>query len=129
MKAKEISSTPLGDLSNHTRVARGGRGGLDGSRGRGRGTERGRGGRGRGAPSSINGARAKDNTDNSVPTIESSVWDTPANGDVPTRDTPKGSDGDSWSATAAGAVTTTATAAAKVTSSIIPDGVKKSWAR
>lgn len=127
-KVKEASATMLGDTSNQGRVARGGRAGADGGRGRGRGTERGRGGRGRGTSvAHINGSRSKENTETSVPTTESNAWDATATADAPTRDTSKAS-GDSWGAAAAGAASTTATAAAKATSSIIPDGVKKSWA-
>lgn len=65
-----------------------------------------------------------------MPTEESGAWDTTKKDDVPVQETAKQetpawetteSSGDSWGATAT-------STAAKAASSIIPDGVKKSWA-
>lgn len=115
---------------NHSRVSRGGRAGFEGGRGRGRGTDRGRGGRGRGASvAHTNGSRSKENTDASVPTTESTAWDTAATNEAPSLDTTtKPSGEESWASTATTTASTTAAATTKATSSIIPDGVKKSWA-
>lgn len=126
-KVKDTTTTQ-GETGNTGRASRGGRAGFDG-RGRGRGGSRG----GRGSSVAHINGRTKENTDSSVPTAESSPWDTAA----PTDDTAtwdavkpvsKPSGDESWSATATGAASSTATASAKVASSIIPDGVKKSWA-
>ncbi|EKD15759.1 uncharacterized protein L3040_003116 [Drepanopeziza brunnea f. sp. 'multigermtubi'] len=135
-KVKEVATiTSFGDIASQTRVARGGRAGFDGTRGgRGRATERGgRGGRVR-APT--NGAR-KENIGEASLTTEAPAWET-----VPAAesswDTPKATEGswdttkpaieESWGSTAAEAVSATAAVAAKATSSVIPEGVKKSWA-
>jgi hypothetical protein len=131
-KAKESVTTTLGENTTGPRTSRGGRAAHEGGRGgRGRGTERGRGGRGRGAATAhTNGARTKEASELSIPTEESTAWDT----------TPKNNDGqetaeatkpaESWSGAAAEAASTTAAAAAaaKITSSVIPEGGKKSWA-
>ncbi|CAG8950274.1 hypothetical protein HYFRA_00006766 [Hymenoscyphus fraxineus] len=126
-KAKE--GAVFGDVANQARTARGGRGGFDSGRGgRGRGTDRGRAGKGRGASvAHTNGAR-KENVVESTPTVESNAWDT---AETPAWDTSSKAvetttEENSWD-TSAGA-TTTAAAPAAPASSIIPDGVKKSWA-
>merc|ERR1712225_142728 len=135
-KVKEATTvTSFGDSTNQSRVSRGGRAGFDGARGgRGRATERGgRGGRGR-APT--NGVRKENTVETSTPTVESTAWETAPSGES-SWDAPKATEDsydttkpaqDSWSSTATGAAAATATTAAKVTSSVIPDGVKKSWA-
>jgi hypothetical protein len=133
-KAKDTVTTTLGDSANGSRASRGGRSAQDGGRGgRGRGndrgTDRGRGSRGRGAASAnTNGTRAKDTADLSVPTTESSAWDTAASKPEDTSEawetTGATKSSDTWGATAAEAVATTAA----VASSVIPTGVKKSWA-
>ncbi|RDW94489.1 rnapii degradation factor def1 [Coleophoma crateriformis] len=123
-KATKDTTTTVAETSNGARPSRGGRV-FDGARGgRGRGTDRGRGGRGRGASTAQTNGSRKENTEISVPTEE--AWDTvkeEAPQEAPAWDTAAAetSGGDGWAATA------TATAA-KATSSIIPDGVKKSWA-
>lgn len=136
-KAKD---TALADSANQSsRVSRGGRAGFDGGRGggrgRGSGTDRGRGGRARGASTAhTNGSRNKENVESSVPTTESSAWE--AIGATTTTDAPSGvptakpaeDNSVGWGSTAAEAVSSTAAVAGNVTSSIIPDGVKKSWA-
>lgn len=100
-KVKESTTTSLGESTNQGKGPRGGRGGLDGGRGRGRATERGRGGRGRGASvAPVNGSRAKENLDTSVPTTESTAWDTTATTDAPAWDAPKATGEDSWGTTA-----------------------------
>jgi hypothetical protein len=129
-KAKESTTTTLGESTTGPRTSRGGRAAHEGGRGgRGRGTDRGRGGRGRGgATVHTNGTRAKEASELSVPTEESTAWDT----------TPKTHEGqdtpettkpaETWSGASAEAASTTAAAAAKITSSVIQEGVKKSWA-
>lgn len=79
-KTKDTSSAPTNNESSTSgpRPTRGGRAVPEGARGRGRGSERGvRGGAGRGRPAqpSTNGPR-KENQQLSVPTEESSAWDT-----------------------------------------------------
>jgi hypothetical protein len=123
-------------------VSRGGRAGFDGGRGgRGRGTDRGRGGRARGASAAHTNGSRKENVEQSVPTTDLGSWDTvTAPADAPSSSwdnvtksakpakhakpaepaEPVEESSASWGSTAA--------AAASVTSSIIPDGVKKSWA-
>ncbi|KAL3427967.1 rnapii degradation factor def1 [Phlyctema vagabunda] len=134
---KDATSAPLSDSIHNARAARGGRV-FDGGRGgRGRGTDRGRGGRGRGASlAQTNGSRKETAVDVSVPTEESNAWEsTPSNAwDTPKDDAPQ--EAQAWDAPAAtttepaaegwGAAATST--AAKVTSTIIPNGVKKSWA-
>ncbi|KAA8567262.1 hypothetical protein EYC84_010297 [Monilinia fructicola] len=138
-KSKTHESTPsnsLNDVTNTGRVSRGGRGGFDGSRGRGRGNDRGRGGRTRGAPIAHTNGTRTENAEVSVPTTESSAWDTPATTETAAKETAtdswesaKPAEGDnSWGAAATSAAATTAIAASTAASSIIPDGVKKSWA-
>jgi hypothetical protein len=62
-----------------------------------------------------------------TPATEPSAWDTPAATDAPAWDAKPASSGeDSWSAPTP--VAQAATKATKAASSIIPDGVKKSWA-
>ncbi|CZS90414.1 hypothetical protein WAI453_004186 [Rhynchosporium graminicola] len=135
-KAKDASTiTSFGDSNNQARVSRGGRAGFDASRGgRGRATERGgRGGRVR-APT--NGVRKENAVETSTPTLESTAWDTAPAGES-SWDTPNANEDssdatkpaqESWGSAATGAAVATVSAAAQVTSSVIPDGVKKSWA-
>lgn len=129
-------------MTNQTRGPRAGRAGFEGGRGRGRGTDRGRGGGrgGRGASTGhTNGARADEN-DTLPATTESSAWDTPSQSawdtpaskeEAPTSDTQKDSES-TWdthkSQEKPEEPQSTAAAAVKAASSIIPDGVKKSWA-
>ncbi|TVY27470.1 CUE domain-containing protein [Lachnellula hyalina] len=131
-KVKDATVTSFGDATNQPRGSRGGRAGFDTGRGRGRGTDRGRGGRGRGASVAHTNGSRKENEVISIPTTETSAWDTAASNDAaPVWDTPASTEKpaeDSWGAAATGAVSSTATATTKVASSIIPDGVKKSWA-
>lgn len=125
-KAKDTVTTAVGDATNRG-ASRGGRGQFE--RGRGRGTDRGRGGRGRGAASAhTNGTRAKENTGLSVPTEESTAWDAKAKKDEPTAQEESDKQPETLTAAATQAASTTAAAVAKVTSSVIPEGVKKSWA-
>ncbi|KAI9738907.1 MAG: hypothetical protein M1818_005220 [Claussenomyces sp. TS43310] len=125
--AKDTITTNHGETSNGPRASRG-RGAHEGGRGvRSRGSERGRGGRGRGAAvSQTNSTRTKDTPEISVPTEESPAWDAAPNGTSDSWDPAKPAD--TWGAAAANAASSAATAAAQVTSSIIPDGAKKSWA-
>jgi hypothetical protein len=129
-KAKENITTTLGETSTGPRTSRGGRAAHEGGRGgRGRGTDRGRGGRGRGgANAHTNGARAKEASELSVPTEESTAWDVAPKShdgqDAPETTKPA----ETWSGVAMEAASTTAAAAAKITSSVIQDGAKKSWA-
>ncbi len=108
---------------------------MDGGRGgRGRGTDRGRGGRGRGASVAHTNGSRKENAEVSTPTPDSTAWDTPAaTGDSTAWETAKATDDsldtskpaqETWSTSA----TSAAQAPVQVTSTIIPDGVKKSWA-
>ncbi|TVY18451.1 CUE domain-containing protein [Lachnellula arida] len=131
-KVKDATVTSFGDATNVPRGSRGGRAGFDTGRGRGRGTDRGRGGRGRGASVAHTNGSRKENEVISIPTTETSAWDTPASNDAAQAwDAPASTEKpaeDSWGATATGAVSSTATATTKAASSIIPDGVKKSWA-
>jgi hypothetical protein len=150
-KVKDATVTSYGETTNHTRPSRGGRAGLDSGRGgRGRGADRGRGGRGRGTSTAhTNGSRNKENIDISTPTAESDEWNVAgttetAAGDSTSKPTAESGDldtkpSDSWdstkpaqdtwgSAATGAAATAAATTAANATSSIIPDGVKKSWA-
>lgn len=129
-KAKESITTALGESTTGPRTSRGGRAAHEGGRGgRGRGTDRGRGGRGRGgAAAHTNGARAKEASELSVPTEESTAWDTTPKSrdeqDAPETTKPA----ETWSGATAEAPSPTAAAAAKISSSVIPEGVKKSWA-
>ncbi|KAH8593388.1 hypothetical protein B0O99DRAFT_515557 [Bisporella sp. PMI_857] len=117
-KAKEPAATILGDSTNTGKGSRGGRANTDSGRGRGRGIDRGRSGRGRGASvAHTNGSRKE----NAPAAAESNAWDTTAPTEAPTWDT-KPSGGDDSSTAGPTNV------AAKAASSIIPDGVKKSWA-
>jgi len=130
-KNKEVTVTSFGDATNQPRTSRGGRAGFDGGRGgRGRGTDRGRGGKARGAPVAHTNGR-KENAEVSTPTPESTAWDTPATGD--SWDAPKAGD-ESWDTSKVAEVgwgesaTSTAKSTVQAASSIIPVGVKKSWA-
>ncbi len=128
-KVKENITTTLGETATGPRTSRGGRAAHEGGRGgRGRGTDRGRGGRGRGAATAhTNGARTKEVSELSVPTEDSTAWDTTKNNDAQeTLETTKPAD--TWSGAAAEAASITAAAAAKISSSVIPEGMKKSWA-
>lgn len=116
-------------------MSRGGRGGFDGTRGRGRGNDRGRGGRTRGAPVAHTNGTRNETAEVSVPTTESNAWDTAATTENTTKDTPADAESskpaeadNTWGATATNAASTTAAAATTAASTIIPDGVKKSWA-
>lgn len=135
---KEPTVASLGDSTSQNRGPRAGRAGFEGGRGRGRGTDRGRGGsRGGRAASSVhtNGARAEEN--DTVPTTaESSAWDTPAQNawdapstktEVPASDAQKDNES-SWDTSKNQESHSAAATAVKAASSIIPDGVKKSWA-
>jgi hypothetical protein len=129
-KAKDTITTTLGESPNGPRASRGGRSAHEGGRGaRGRGNERGRGGRSRGGSvNHTNGGRTKEASELSIPTEESPAWDAkPKDHDV-LESMEATKESDSWGATEAEAATTTAATAAKITSSVIPDGVKKSWA-
>jgi hypothetical protein len=125
-KAKESITTTLGETTTAPRTSRGGRTAHEGGRGgRGRGTDRGRGGRGRGGTTAhTNGTRAKEASDLSVPTEESTVWDTLPKNNEGSDTLEAAKPADMWSGATADAATTTA----KITSSVIPEGVKKSWA-
>lgn len=134
-KVKDATTSSFGDTANGSRVSRGGRAGFDSGRGgRGRGTDRGRGGRGRGASAAHTNGSHKESV---VPATESSAWDTTTTGDSSldtakpveesNPDTAKPAQ-DSLGATPTTAAVTTSSVAAKTASSIIPDGVKKSWA-
>ncbi|CZR62007.1 uncharacterized protein PAC_11904 [Phialocephala subalpina] len=147
---KDATITSFGDATNLTRPSRGGRAGFDSGRGgRGRGADRGRGGRGRGTSvAHTNGSRNKENVDVSTPTNESSAWDAPTSGETSAWDStkPAAESSTEWdtakpaesswdtakpaqeSGGSTGTVVAAATTAASATSSIIPDGVKKSWA-
>ncbi|KAH9844850.1 CUE domain [Teratosphaeria destructans] len=120
-----------------------GRGGFESARGgRGRGADRGRGGfrGGRGGHATTNGT-SKDTAAASIPTTESTAWDTPttaeaANGgwDSAAPDTAKEVNADasqgqsSWGSTAPEEATPAATSEG-LKSSLIPEGgAKKSWA-
>ncbi|TKA71319.1 hypothetical protein B0A55_07136 [Friedmanniomyces simplex] len=119
-----------------------GRGSLEGARGgRGRAMDRGRGGfrGGRGGHATTNGT-PKDDAITSVPTTESTAWDTPATADVTTNggwddaaaDTTTDAVADAGQGSLGNVITAEATPAAAsegMKSSLIPDGgPKKSWA-
>ncbi|PMD48750.1 hypothetical protein L207DRAFT_16290 [Hyaloscypha variabilis F] len=127
-KAKDATVTSFGDATNQTRTSRGGRAGFDSGRGgRGRGTDRGRGGKARGASVAHTNGR-KENAEVSTPAPEGDI---PATGE--SWDAPKAAD-DSWDTSKVAEVgwgesaTSTAKSTAQAASSIIPVGVKKSWA-
>lgn len=118
-KVKDATVSTFGDSN----ASASGRNGFEGGRGRGRGgADRGRSTRGRGA-AKTNGTR-KENIP--LPPVAAQSWDAPVSTDAGAWDakpaTPATGEDSSCGASS------TATAAAKVTSSIIPDGVKKSWA-
>ena len=115
-KAKDVTVTTFGDSTKEGRVARSSRTGAEGGRGRSRGADRGRGGRGRGASTTHTNGSRKDNVEPSIPTTESTAWGSASISE-------EQSAGDAWGPTATDTTSTT-----KVASSIIPDGVKKSWA-
>ena len=150
-RSKVKDATIAESLNQTSRVSRGGRAGIDSGRGgRGRATDRGRDGRARGASAAhTNGSRNKENVETSMPTTDSNAWDTlGTSADASSWDTVGktaksaeepptgwgsttadwGSTTAEWGYTAADAASATAAVAANVTSSIIPDGVKKSWA-
>jgi len=119
-KAKDATVSTFGDATNTGKVSRGGRGGAESGRGRGRGAERSRGSRGRGASTAqTNGSRKE----NAVPATESTAWDATTTTETPAWDTKPAGGENSWDTSAA-----PTTVVAQVASSIIPDGVKKSWA-
>ncbi|KAF2167870.1 hypothetical protein M409DRAFT_65937 [Zasmidium cellare ATCC 36951] len=118
-----------------------GRGGFESTRGgRGRGSERGRGGHrgGRGGHATTTNGTTKEGWGDSVPTGDSTAWDTPATTttadggwDTPAPEASKDTAEASQSAwdTAATADSTPTTAAEAAKSSLIPEtGPKKSWA-
>lgn len=140
-KAKE-EPTAAGAADKPGFASRGsrGRGGFESSRGgRGRGSERGRGGHrgGRGGHATTNGA-SKEATSDSVPTTESSAWDTPANAttaeggwDTSATEAPKETvdAGQSAWGNVVTAESTPAAASEGAKSALIPEGgPKKSWA-
>lgn len=145
-KAKDANTASLGDITNQTRGARGGRGGFEGrGGGRGRGADRGRGASrgGRGASVAHTNGSHKESSENPPPAAESSSWDTPLptsdDAPAPAWDTPApAEESSSWdqpaatqssSRDSAPAAPSTATATVvQAASSIIPEGVKKSWA-
>jgi hypothetical protein len=124
-KAKESSAPAFGDSTNVSRPSRGGRGGFEGGRGgRGRGTDRGRGGKARGASvAHTNGSRKENIDPNPV-----AAWDTTEtmteDASKPTDATANTTDETSWGSSIPNPVAAVANAA----SSVIPAGVKKSWA-
>ena len=125
-KVNDTTGTPLGETTNNPRTGRGGRGAQDGARGRGRGSERARGGRGRGpSVAHTNGSRTKELVELSIPTEESNAWDTAKKED---NEISEAKPAEAWGTTATDAASSTVAAVAQITSSIIPNGVKKSWA-
>lgn len=121
---KDTTTTAFGDSTNQPRVSRGGRAGFDSGRGgRGRGADRGRGGKGRGASVAHTNGTRKENAEVSTPTTESNAWGA-TSVDAPTWDTAKPAEKTSEDTHGSGLASATAAAA----SSIIPDGLKKSWA-
>ncbi|PQE12389.1 RNApii degradation factor def1 protein [Rutstroemia sp. NJR-2017a BVV2] len=124
------SATALGDSTNVGRGARGGRGGFEG-RGRGRGNDRGRGGRARGTSTTHTNGTRKENSEVSVPTTESNAWETAKPEKIEETshlETAKSDEAENSGDTTAANVTSAPAAAVAAASSIIPDGVKKSWA-
>ncbi|KAG9242614.1 hypothetical protein BJ878DRAFT_160102 [Calycina marina] len=127
-KTKDAIVSTFGDASNTSKFSRGGRGGAEAGRGgRGRGAERSRGGRGRGASvANTNGAHKE----NDGPGTESAAWDTT----IPAATTAvepgawdtkqPSSDEACWDKP----TTQEQSNVTKVATSIIPEGVKKSWA-
>ena len=75
-----------------------------------------------------NGTRTKDVSDLSVPTDESLAWDTTSKDNEVSESVDNAKPAETWGATVTDAASTAAAAAAKITSSVIPDGAKKSWA-
>ncbi|KAK0897674.1 RNAPII degradation factor [Friedmanniomyces endolithicus] len=136
-KVKEESAMAGANDRSSARGGRG-RGSFEGARGgRGRATDRGRGGfrGGRGGHATTNGT-PKDGAA-SIATTESTAWDTPATVDASTNGgwDSVGADSGTEVPTAQGSwdnVSATeappATAPESTMSSLIPDGVKKSWA-
>lgn len=130
-RSKAKDTAVFGEVANQTRNSRGGRGGFDSGRGgRGRGTERGRAGKGRGASVAHTNGGRKENVIESTPTVESNAWDaaeTPA-WDSSAKAAEAPVEENNWDSSAGGGATATPAAPATQASSIIPDGVKKSWA-
>lgn len=136
-KAKEPLGATTNDATNQTRGPRAARAGFDGGRGRGRGTDRGRGRGGRTASSAhTNGART-DDTSVLPSTTESdawggattSGWDAPSTKtDAPAWEAQKENESTSWDTSKEQEPHSVVETAAKAASSIIPEGVKKSWA-
>lgn len=153
-KANEPSTAGAADKPAFSARGGRGRGGFEGARGRGgRGSDRGRGGMrgGRGGHATTNGA-PKDAGITSVPTTESSAWDTPQAAaetgtsawdstttaapaasarDATTTDAPKESTeaGQSAWGNVVSSEATPATASEGAKSTLIPEGgAKKSWA-
>lgn len=112
----KVKETSAPSDSTNARVSRGGREGGRGGAGRGRGTERGRGrGRGGAGVAHTNGTR-KEAADVSVPTEESTAWETSKSEEKATED---------WGPAA---TKSTAAPAVQPTSTALPEGVKKTWA-
>lgn len=110
-----MKEAPAASDATNARGSRGGRESSRGGAGRGRGTERGRGrGRGGAGAAHTNGAR-KETADVSVPTDESTAWDTSKSEEKPTDDL-------------VGTAKSKVAAAAHATSAALPEGVKKTWA-
>lgn len=119
------------------RVARG-RGGLDAARGgRGRGSDRGRGGHrgGRGGHATTNGALKDSAAASSVPTAESTAWDTPATAeatggwdDTPAEPVKETADSGGSYVVTADPVAPAPTAEAAASAVIPESGAKKTWA-
>ncbi|EHK99225.1 putative CUE domain-containing protein [Glarea lozoyensis 74030] len=126
-KAKDISATPFSDSTNQSRPSRGGRAGFDSGRGgRGRGTDRGRGGKARGASvAHTNGSRKENEPTSAAP--DTTALDTEKTAEEtskPTESTTNATEEPSW----ASSVPEPVAAAASAASSVIPAGIKKSWA-
>ncbi|OIW31724.1 hypothetical protein CONLIGDRAFT_237382 [Coniochaeta ligniaria NRRL 30616] len=119
------------NVDSAPRTGRGGRTGLDGGRGRGRATERGGrgGGRGKVVHAPTNGTRSNETQPLSIPTEESSAWETPR----PADDTPTGW-GDSTETPAPAAEPTpsatpaTSTPTATPKSNVSAPAAPKTWA-
>jgi hypothetical protein len=124
-------TTTVVESTNASRASRGGRGAHESGRGgRGRATDRGRGSRGRGGVHT-NGTRTKETVDLSIPTEESSAYENMSktlDGSDFLDSSKPAEDSRGATATTAAAATATASTAPQVSSSIIPEGAKKSWA-
>ncbi|KAI9851914.1 MAG: hypothetical protein M1838_002351 [Thelocarpon superellum] len=141
-KVKDAGATTSADTAPvpTARGSRSGRGGADGARAaRGRASERGR-AHGRGGRTAslaaTNGHRSSSTKDGaeavletskaSVPTDESPAWDQAVASEAAA--TTDGTPGDGWNATSTAPPQTTAAAAERPSTSVIPGGTTKSWA-